>query len=314
MMLDIAAQVAARFPVAGASAEALRVAFIRTTDPVFLIFAPAQAHPHYVAKVGRGAALARQFTVEARLHQLLPGAVARPVGVIEIGDGAAVIVHEGAAGLPWFRLADTLHTTHDWLALRERCIAQLRAFASAVAGQPDWVAAPARQDLGLSALAASLHEVIAPLGLGEAWLRDAVAALEALGPVPASWQHGDFVLNNLLVDGDRLTVVDLVDFGKWRVPLLDACALACSLHFHAGTHAPWHGLEHDLAACVAGLPPGGRTADQTLALAVYFLLAAISDTLGRPRREGVRRLYLDLLRDVAGDPSRYRRALADAPG
>jgi hypothetical protein len=308
MMLDIADRVAREFASPEAPAGALRVAFIRTTDPVFLIFAPHRAHPRYVAKVGRVAALRGQFDVETRLHALLPDAVARPLGILPLDHEAGVIVHDGAPGQPWFRLADEMQTTEAWMTLRARCLTQLADFEAAVASQPDWVAAPVRHDLGLRALATSLHDVLAPLDLSTL-VAAATAALEDLGPQPAPWQHGDFVLNNLVIDDRRMTVLDLVDFGRWRVPLLDACALACSLHLHAPAHVPWHPLDADLAACLAGRPAAGCTAVQKLGFFVYFLLAAVSDTLGRPTREGVRAVYLDLLRDVARDPVRYRRAL-----
>ena len=305
MILDVAGVVARHCQIAEAEARTFTVAFINTTDPVFLIFSPGQAHPRFVAKAGAPADLERRVAMEARLHALLPTATAKPWGVAVLDASRGVTVHGGLPGAPWYRLADQLASTADWVSLRGRCIAQLRAFEAAVASEPGWVE-PARPGERFRAVASDVGAAIAPLGAAvEAWMRAAAAELDALGTVPVTWQHGDFVLNNLLVDDDRLGIVDLVDFGAWRLPMLDACALACSFHLHAGHHVPWHPVADDLAAAMAGSP---YSPQQKSALFALFLLAAIADTQHRPNREGVRRHYLALLdataADVAGLTSR----------
>lgn len=307
MILDVAAVVARHCRLSDAEARTLTVAFINTTDPVFLLFAPDQAPPRFVAKAGRAAELEPRAAIEARLHALLPEATATPWGVASIDGGRGVMVHSGLAGTPWYRLADRCVTTADWQHLRTRCIAQLRAFEAAVASQPDWTES-VRPGERLREVAVQVDEAIAPLGAPvRTLLHEAAADLDALGAVPVTWQHGDFVLNNLLVDDARLGIVDLVDFGAWRLPLLDACALACSFHLQAGAHVTWPPVEHDLAAVMVGTP---YTPRQKTALFAMFLLAAIRDTLQRPSRATVRLIYLDLLRDLAHQPQRFLDAFA----
>jgi Phosphotransferase enzyme family len=311
VILEIADLVARHCGVSEPTARGLRVAFIKTTDPIFLVFAPSQAHPLFVVKVAPTRELERRQAYKARLYDLLPDVIAKPLGVFPVAEGLSILVQNGLAGRPWFRLSDRLRTSADWLTLRERCIGQLHAFQAAVATQPDWVVSATRFDQSLLALADQLDEYLAPLGTEVRTLvSEASSTLEALGPVPATWQHGDFVLNNLLVDERRLGVLDLVDFGKWRVPLLDACALASSLHLHASSHVAWHHVSVDLAAATASAP---YTSRQKTAFFVYFLLAAIADTLQRPSRATVRLTYLDLLRDLAADPRRFVGAFERAP-
>lgn len=314
MILDIA-DLVARGCGLDRTAAHLRVAFVKTTDPIFLLFADHQVHPLFVVKVGAADELGRRFGFKTRLYDLMPDAIARPIGVFPLSDGLGILVQNGLPGLPWFRLADELRTADDWLALRARCAEQLRRFQTAVASQPDWIAPAQAFDVSMRALAARLRDVLAPLAPGvDTLLAEATGVLEALGPVPATFQHGDFVLNNVLVAKDRLAVLDLVDFGKWRVPLLDAFALGLSVHVHARTHVPWHPLPDDLAACAAAAPGGSRyTARQKTAFYAYFLLAAISDTLQRPSRATIRLTYLDHLRELGEETPRYVRAFDASP-
>ena len=53
--------------------------------------------------------------------------------------------------------------------------------------------------------------------------------LDAAGPMPSCWQHGDFSLNNLLVSEAAVSVIDFDEFGGTLVPLHDAFGLALSV-------------------------------------------------------------------------------------
>lgn len=307
MILDVAGVVGRHCGIGDTEARAFSVAFINTTDPVFLVFSPSQVHPRFVAKAGDLAVLRHRAAIEARLHALLPDATATPWGVAALDDRRGLAVHSGLPGTPWFRLVDRLTTGADWLQLRGRAIAQLRAFEAAVVSQSDWVEVVRPGDR-LREVAATIEAALAPLGAPvRSLLGEAAADLDALGAVPVAWQHGDFVLNNLLVDDDRLGIVDLVDFGAWRLPMVDACALACSFHLQAGGHVPWHPVADDLAAVMSG---AAYTPRQKTALFAMFLVTAIADTLQRPSRATVRLIYLDLLTDLARQSQRFVDAFA----
>ena len=135
-----------------------------------------------------------------------------------------------------------------------------------------------------------------------------------VAPAPVVWQHGDFVLNNLLVDDDRIGVVDLDDFGKWQAPFVDAFALACSISLQARAHVPWPHLAEELAACAAvERGAAAYTPRQRTAFFAHFLLSAVADTLQRPARATIRLSYLGYLRDLAEDGPRYLRAFEPPP-
>ena len=315
MILEIADLVARHCRLPGLTARHLRVAFLKTTEPTFLIFVAHQAHPLFVVKVGDPGTLEARSARSARLYSLLPNAIARPVGVFPLDDGRAILVQDGLPGVPWFRLGDRYKTAADWRLLRTRAIAQLQEFHAAVATQPEWVAEARPLDAELRAMAGRLDEELASLGDGVPALVASVSSeFAALGPVRGVWQHGDFTLNNLLVDEHRLGVVDLDDFGKWRAPFVDAFALAHSVHLRASHYVRWPHLADDLAACAAAEPDqGAYTPRQKTAFFVYSLLAALIDTLEKPTRATIRLTYRATLRDLLDDSSRYEIAFGMPP-
>ncbi len=310
MILEIADLVARHCRVPDATARRLRVAFLKTTEPTFLVFAAHQAHPLFVVKVGDAVTLEARSALAARLYALLPDAIARPVGVFPLDSDRALLVQNGLPGVPWVRLGDRYKTPADWRALRTRAIARLHEFHTAVATQPEWVTEARPLDAELRAMAGRLDEELATLGDGVPALIASVSSeFAALGPVRGVWQHGDFVLNNLLVDDQRLAVLDLDDFGRWRAPFFDAFALAHSVHLVAGDHVAWPHLADDLAACATAEPDASAyTPRQKTAFFVYFLLAAMIDTLQKPGRAGIKWFYRATLRDLLDDCSRYERA------
>ena len=315
MILEIAELVTTHCGVPEPTARHLEVAYLKTTDPTFLVFARHQEHPLFVVKIGRTDDLERRGARLARLHRLLPDAMAKPFGVFPLGSGHAILVQNGLPGLPWFRLGDRYSTPAAWLELRGRAVGQLHRFHDAVATQPDWVFAPSSYDGELLDLAARLATLLTPLGPAiHPSVREAADALAAL-PVAGLCQHGDFVLNNLLVDDARLGIVDLDDFGKWHAPWIDGFALGLSVHLHASRHVVWHHRAEDLAACQR--PPAmgvACTPRQAVAQYLHFLLAAISDTLNRPSRAEVRSFYLECLRDLLADGPRYTSAFERPAG
>ena len=45
--------------------------------------------------------------------------------------------------------------------------------------------------------------------------------LESLGEIPVFWQHGDFCVNNMLIDKNVIGIVDFEHFGRVRMPFHD---------------------------------------------------------------------------------------------
>jgi hypothetical protein len=306
MILDVVQLVATHCGIAPSVARTLHVVYVKTTDPTFLIFGPHQAHPMYVVKVGRYDALQRRQALLAQLSDVLPDALPKPLGVHARSEREAIAIQDGLPGIPWFRLADRFRTPSDWLALRERAIQQMHRFHAAVASRPEWVARDEAFGPPLRDVARSLSAVLAPLGPGvDALVNDAARTLDALGPTVGVWQHGDFVLNNLLVDDQRLGIIDLDDFGTSVAPFHDNFSLALSVNLMAPTTARWHHLSEDLAACADSPVFTGYTPHQKSAFYVLCLLTSVRQTVHRPSRDRIRAHYLECLREIIAQGQRF---------
>jgi hypothetical protein len=313
MILDLTTLLTRHGVVAVETARDLRVAFLKTTEPTFLVFRRGRRHPSFVVKIGDRAALDARAAITSRLHALLPG-IARPIGVLALDHRRGMFVEEGLPGVPWFRLGDVYKTPSDWHELRARAIDKLHEFHAAVAAQPEWVAAPRTLDSDVRSMVVALGDDLSGLGAsGEGLLQSTASEFASLGAIGGISQHGDFVLNNLLVDAHQMAIIDLADFGRWQVPFLDAFALGHSVNVLAREHVAWGHLADDLAACSAAeVDAGLYTPRQKMAFFVYFLLAAMLDTLQKPTRTAIRSIYRATLRDLLDHPSRYERAFAAA--
>ena len=100
---------------------------------------------------------------------------------------------------------------------------------SDVAEETGLVGDPGPAPIRLAESAAEHLEYITPLMDLSSESHDAlVEALAAAGEVPCRPQHGDLWWRNLLVDEDRVWVIDLEDYGALQVPLYDDFTLLTS--------------------------------------------------------------------------------------
>lgn len=310
MILDIADFVTRHCRLSENAAKSLQVSFVHCTQPTFLVFVPGQVYPLYVIVAGPHDSLVRTHGLLEKLYAEMPGTFARPHGVCRYVNDTWLMIQSGLPGIPWFRMGEQLPRKSDWLNLRRRAVRQLNAFHEVVSQNPDWVDESITFSNGLRTLADACQDTLRPLGAPACRLiENAVHTLEQLGPVRAVWQHGDFVLNNMLADGQQFGLIDLVDFGKSSVPLLDNFSLAISVHRLASAHVNWHDPLEDIAACVSeSSVSSGYTPNQKLAFYVYYLLSAIHETLVHPRRIAVRAAYLEQLNQLTQDTSRFLTA------
>ena len=228
------------------------VACICTTRDKYLVFDGDATRPACVVEFGDKARLGREHAILRELHGRCPGIVPRPLAFAPWTEGVAVHVVEGLAGLPWFRLAETLPTPADWLSLLDRAVAVMQRLHAAISAVPGWAGTV---DVGLALTdqvrQARGHGTLAPLLLGQ--VEVCANRLGGLPPVPAVWQHGDFSLNNLMVSPDSMTVIDFEEFGLTRMPLHDALGLALSFQLSQDGRCPI-GLAECVDRCLRGTP------------------------------------------------------------
>jgi Ser/Thr protein kinase RdoA (MazF antagonist) len=130
--------------------------------------------------------------------------------------------------------------------------------------------------------------------------RDMIAgcrkALSTLKSVKAQLQHGDFSLNNLVIDEKQIFIIDLDDFGIITTPLHDVIGLAVSYCHFAGLNEDPGTILGTIRECMQGR---AILRDEEInALTVCYLLTYIADS-SNPRRAVLKARYLRILSKYA---------------
>ena len=278
------------------------VACIATTRRKYLVFdggMPAQ--PRCVVEYGDADRLLRTAHVLRTLSARLPGVVPAVVSCGPREDGSYVLIQEGLGGVPWFRVADTMKSAAAWRALLERTLETMNALHVAVRSEPSW--------LGSFTLASEVErqaEIAAStnVALSNGALQMVRDCRPCSVPIVSFSQHGDYSLNNLLVDRDSISVIDFDEFGLTLAPLHDAFGLALS--FALSQDVPTLPRVEVVRACVrravastpvdAALWPG---------LLLHHLLLRINQCHGAHRRARLRRILIDWADELARTPDTF---------
>ena len=124
--------------------------------------------------------------------------------------------------------------------------------------------------------------------------------LDSMGAIEVHCQHGDFCLNNLLVESDQLHIINFEDFGITSMPLHDEIALALSMFSNAPANVSTT-LQHEIYCCIEktqyrSILPG---------LFMHHLLLRLGQWSQGSRRRHYRSWLMSLLQDFAQAPNSY---------
>lgn len=207
------------------------VACLATTNPVYLIFSHTSESPSYVVRVTPSGQNCTH-DIGVVLHQAAGSLVPEPLGLIH-QNGKRFSVQKGVPGMPWFQIAHKFSGPERWQALRTTTTDTLQEFHHRISrGLPD-----ERLFIHPSQELRSAYQVFlqlqrwVPDGL-EATIKKYETALASLGEIYGTPQHGDFSLNNLIIqeDPEQVTVIDFEDFNLTQMPLYDEFTLALSFY------------------------------------------------------------------------------------
>jgi hypothetical protein len=278
------------------------VACIATTRRKYLVFdggLPAQ--PRCVVEYGDAERLTRTAQILRTLSAKLPGIVPAVVSCTPCPDGRYVLVQEGLGGVPWFRVADTMTSAGSWRALLARTLDTMTPLHEAVRSEPAWLGSfNLAMELDRQAdLAVRTNVALSPAVLH--LLRD---CRPYAVPLASFCQHGDYSLNNLLVDRRSISVIDFDEFGLTMAPLHDAFGLALSfaLSQDVPTLPRSEVMRECLRRAVASTP-----VDKSLwcGLLLHHLLLRINQCHGAHRRARLRRILLDWTDEFAREPQTF---------
>jgi hypothetical protein len=224
----------------------LSIACISTSRPIYLIFGQKFKHPIYVIRKINDPHALYFNNIHKRLYQLVGNLVPEPVGIYKY-DGEQYDVQRGVKGAPWFQIKSRFHTKEARTGLEQRMWQTLRTFQTGICAESVKItnnlqpheemrkAYSEYQDTGeiVSSKLKSLVEL-------------AISELSISPDCQSISQHGDFCLNNLIIEKNHITVIDFEDFSITEMPMYDHFTLALSL--------PSCGTDLDSAAKVLSQP------------------------------------------------------------
>jgi aminoglycoside phosphotransferase (APT) family kinase protein len=259
------------------------------------------SQPRCVVEYGEAERLTRTAHILRTLSAKLPGVVPAVVSCTPCPDGRYVLIQEGLGGVPWFRVADTVTSAAAWRALLARTLETMTALHHAVRSEAAW--------LGSFNLAMEVERQCDIASRTNVSLSPAVLQLVRecrpyAVPMVSFSQHGDYSLNNLLVDRRGISVIDFDEFGLTMAPLHDAFGLALSfaLSQEVPTLPRVEVIRECLRAAVASTP-----VDRALwpGLLLHHLLLRINQCHGSHRRARLRRILLDWTDELARTPQAF---------
>ena len=288
------------------------VACVRTTHQKYLVFDADPSRPVCVVEFGDQDRLRRIDAILRSLHGLCPREVPRPLACAPWAPGQMVQIQEGLPGMPWFRLFDTLTTKNKWQALLERAVAMMRRFHGAISSVPSWVGTihlghSLAEQARIWSAAGSSHAPRLAIALDAC-----IERLRCAAPMMALAQHGDFSLNNLMVDADNMAVIDFEEFALTRMPLHDAIGLGLSFSLSQDGRCPIS-VRDCVERCIGGPGTIASYDDTTLrGLLLHHLVWRINQSQGHPARSRLRATLTALAEAVSVAPGNGLAGLAAA--
>ncbi len=271
------------------------LAWLNTTRPAFLAFVENSRWPSCVAQIGRTSEMVPLHRLLSSIHYALPDLVPDALLIETCGASQSVLVQEGMPGVPWFALRRHLLGVKPWLELRARALAVLARLHNAILGLPD---GEVRLNLGIEL--ERQYVLCETAGIfpvaRRASMQEAIAGVVPLGEMTSCSQHGDFCLNNLVVDRERVSVIDFEEAGQTAVPLHDELSLALSFHdFMIGVRGAPSLMDHIDACTAESCHREPVLAAHRRALLVHHLLWRINQCQTRPNRGPMKAKLVGLL-------------------
>ncbi|MEM7504677.1 MAG: hypothetical protein AAF417_21765 [Pseudomonadota bacterium] len=208
--------------------EQLSYVCLRTNTPKYLILGASAEYPCAVAEFGQSD-LKRTFDNATALHEVLPTLVPKPIVAEPAGADDWWTITSGAPGYPWFALHSLVRNADDWLKLFDRCHKVLSTFQAAVQQVDTWCGEVSPGDEIASQYRVCRERGIIRSDEHDKVIDEMVEVWTEHETITGYAQHGDFCLNNLVIDKHSTMLIDYEHFDRTRMPLQDELLLVHSL-------------------------------------------------------------------------------------
>lgn len=286
------------------SSDDISIICISTTNPVYLVFSGQPDTPCFVVRPANSKNSRANHELSVRLHHVNKALVPEIVGLYE-HCGTFYSVQRGASGAPWSQLSRTLETSEQWTIFRNRSIAALRQFHEGVESVPEWTTRIHLGDALRAAYKGFRDTNKEPLYSLTAFADSMAGELDRLGTWNGTLQHGDFSLNNLIFEENKISVIDLEDFGMTVIPLYDEFTLALSLSSLAPSTIQ-SSVATELTACTLPMKLRCSFSQKTIqALFLCHLMLRLGAWSNLEKRQPYRQRLLHLLEHYTNTPNAY---------
>jgi aminoglycoside phosphotransferase (APT) family kinase protein len=285
--------------------EHLSVAALSATHPKFLVFERDRSRPSCVVEIGPVAQMRRHHGVLMALHARIPTLVPEPLACTQWDLASAICVQGGLAGLPWFALRREFRTPRQWQKLLDDAVRALCLFQMAAHCERGWSTTVHPGDALRAQVRACVDAGLAFEPAVVSLVMRRAERLDDMGAIESQWQHGDFSLNNLLVSGDSVGIIDFDEFGETSMPLHDEFGLALSMRL-----SQEGACDLPFATCLDSsvryaAERGGYDERAVEGLLLHHLLWRIRRSLASPARRALRQSLLTILNAFAANPGAW---------
>lgn len=210
------------------------IACISTSRPIYLAFGGKSNYPTYVIRKITNANTLEACSVDNEIYQLAGNLVPEPVGIYEFA-GELYDIKRGVKGAPWFQLKSRIRTKKARVDLEQRIWLALKDFQKAIRSKYKVSIDSIRPHQELRNVYSDYLKTGEPINIDlERIVNRGVKDLLQAPECSSLPQHGDFCLNNLIIDKNHITVIDFEDFSLTSMPIYDYFTLSLSLPTSSG--------------------------------------------------------------------------------
>lgn len=276
--------------------ESLSMLEIKTSNPLAFSFSK-NAVPSYVVRLGDKSDIILHEKKMA-LYESGLRCIPQPIGVFN-GAEQSLIYERVARGESWFTVLEKI----DLETVKSLSISGLMNFNNQIKKVCKPITINMRElAMDVAGQSIELHvsqcSETAHLQLTKK-LFNSVDSLDETNVIVYP-THGDFCVNNLIFDDNKVNIVDLEDFGKFNFPYFDELALAVSLALltaeHSGPSFTLQSVRREFNKIIDSYPKESEVLISFDALFSYFLLTRLDKWSDNPARQPYLKCLLELIR------------------
>ena len=200
-----------------------------TSNPAYLIFIGDSPSPNLVVRFSPSEDIRHAHKVAERLHDILGDLIPEPLVLME-KDSQTISIQKGVSGHPWFQLSKKYSSLTQIEIIHTRAIDALNKLHEAISSSPDWATTIHPGEELRKCYQQCIDSGVTLPAETKARVEQFSQAFDDINELATFPQHGDFCLNNLIIDDDEIHIIDFEDFGLSIMPFHDQFTLALSFH------------------------------------------------------------------------------------